>query len=58
MNEIMDSKKATPLEGTYKGYNYLVNSGQEQPQTTHADRYNNNKAVVIPATVLENLIVI
>lgn len=49
MHEIMDSKNPNPLEGTYRGYNFLANSGNEQPQTTHADRYRLNSAYGISA---------
>ncbi len=49
MDKIMGTNKTNPLEGTYKGYQYLVKSGQEQPQTTHADRYHNNMAYGIAA---------
>ncbi|QLG45381.1 M1 family metallopeptidase [Costertonia aggregata] len=49
MNEIMDSKKENPFEGSYKGYYYLANSGKEQPQTTHADRYDSNTPYGISA---------
>ena len=49
MNEIMDDKKQNPFENTYKGYYNLVNSGKEQPQTTHADRYDLNFAYSISA---------
>ncbi len=49
MNEIMTPKKENPFESSYKGYRYLVNSGKEQPQTTHADRYASNTAYGISA---------
>jgi len=44
MNEVLDQKKPNPLNGTYTGYINLANSGVEQPQTTHADRYVHNFA--------------
>ncbi|MCJ7468132.1 MAG: M1 family metallopeptidase [Maribacter sp.] len=44
MNEIMEPKKENPFEDTYKSYYNLVFSGQEEPQTTHADRYALNAA--------------
>ena len=44
MNEIMDSNKDFPTEGAYRSYYGLAKSGKEQPQTTHADRYNYNGA--------------
>lgn len=49
MQEVMDSNNTNPLEGTYRGYNFLANSGTEQPQTTHADRYRLNSAYGISA---------
>ncbi|WP_047417632.1 M1 family metallopeptidase [Cellulophaga sp. Hel_I_12] len=49
MNEYMGEKKANPFEGSYRGYYYLVNSGKEQPQTTHADRYAENTPYSIAA---------
>ncbi|PKB42674.1 peptidase M1-like protein [Cellulophaga sp. RHA19] len=49
MNEVMDQKKDNPFEGSYRGYYYLVNSGKEQPQTTHADRYHENTPYSIAA---------
>jgi len=44
MNEIMDSNNDFPTEGAYRSYYGLAKSGKEQPQTTHADRYNYNGA--------------
>ncbi|MEO0526942.1 MAG: M1 family metallopeptidase [Bacteroidota bacterium] len=49
MNQIMDQQKENPFEDAYKGYYALVNSGKEQPQTTHADRYDLNFAYGIAA---------
>jgi hypothetical protein len=49
MTEIMDLNKDNPFEGTYKGYRNLALSGKEQPQTTHADRYDLNFAYGISA---------
>lgn len=49
MNEIMEQGKQNPFEGSYKGYFALVNSGKEQPQTTHADRYDLNFAYGVSA---------
>ncbi|EAR02840.1 M1 family metallopeptidase [Maribacter sp. HTCC2170] len=48
-NEIRESKKDNPFENSYKGYYYLVNSGKEQPQTTHADRFAENMPYGIAA---------
>ena len=49
MNEIMDQQKENPFENSYKGYYALVSSGKEQPQGTHADRYDLNFAYGISA---------
>lgn len=49
MNQIMEQGKDNPFEGSYRGYFNLVNSGFEQPQTTHADRYDKNFAYGVAA---------
>ncbi len=49
MNQVMDQKKDNPFRGSYRGYQYLVKSGKEQPQSTHADRYNENMPYSIAA---------
>ncbi|WP_422082793.1 M1 family metallopeptidase [Ulvibacterium sp.] len=49
MNEIMGPKKENPLQDSYNGYYNLALSGKEQPQTTHADRYDLNYAYGISA---------
>ena len=38
-NVVLEENKDNPHSGSYRGYMYLANSGKEQPQTTHADRY-------------------
>lgn len=43
-NEVLGEKAEKPFERTYQGYVRLANSGVEQPQTTHADRYKLNAA--------------
>ncbi|TVZ52622.1 M1 family metallopeptidase [Dokdonia sp. Hel_I_53] len=48
-NEITGGDNPNPLAGSYRGYYYLVKSGKEQPQTTHADRYNENMPYSIAA---------
>jgi len=45
----MNQNKENPFEGSYRGYRALVNSGKEQPQTTHSDRYDLNFAYSISA---------
>ncbi|NNK72588.1 MAG: M1 family metallopeptidase, partial [Flavobacteriaceae bacterium] len=44
MNTVMDRNRKNPNSGSYRGYFSLVNSGREQPQSTHADRYAFNSA--------------
>ena len=44
MNEIMNRDKQDPFRSFYASYRNLVDSGYEQPQTTHADRYQYNAA--------------
>ncbi|NND80680.1 MAG: M1 family peptidase, partial [Maribacter sp.] len=44
MNKIMGRNKSNPFENSYKGYRNLALSGKEQPQSTHADRYEHNYA--------------
>nr|WP_236263019.1 M1 family metallopeptidase [Aggregatimonas sangjinii] len=48
-NEIREQNKENPFENSYKGYYYLVSTGKEQPQTTHADRYDSNTPYGISA---------
>ena len=49
MNEVMEQNRENPVAGSYSGYYRLVESGFEQPQTTHADRYNRNFAYSVAA---------
>jgi len=49
MNEIMDRKNEQPYLSSYRGYYSLVKSGNEQPLTTHSDRYNFNYTYSIGA---------
>ena len=42
-------QEGDPLEGSYRGYNFLATSGVEQPLSTHADRYNTNRNYGIAA---------
>ena len=44
LNVVMNKNEENPIAGAYKSYFKLVASGLEQPQTTHADRYNYNFA--------------
>ena len=50
-NEFATKKVANPLEGNYRAYYSLVNSGKEQPQTTHGDRYDENRPYSISSYV-------
>ena len=49
MDKLMDRNKSNPFENTYKGYRNLALSGKEQPQSTHADRYEHNYAYGVSA---------
>ena len=49
MNEVMNQNKEHPTIGAYNSYIHLVNSGKEQPQTTHSDRYDYNYAFGVSA---------
>ena len=52
LNELKGDKKETnPFKGTYAAYYSLVNSGKEQPQTTHGDRYDENRPYSISSYV-------
>ena len=43
-DEILEENKEFPLEGSYRGYYNLANSGVEMPQSTNANRYSHNYA--------------
>ncbi len=47
MNDMADKKTENPHENAYKGYFAMANSGKEQPQTTHSDRYDENRVYSI-----------
>ena len=49
LNEIADKKVINPHADSYTSYLNLVKSGKEQPQTTHADRYDENRPYGIQA---------
>ncbi|MGB3590982.1 MAG: M1 family metallopeptidase [Nonlabens sp.] len=49
MNEIYNKNAVNPHAGSYRGYVFLANSGKEQPASTHADRYELNRAYGITA---------
>jgi hypothetical protein len=44
VNKVLDEGRENPFAGSYRSYLRLANSGVEQPQTTHADRYEYNAA--------------
>ncbi|HLF51530.1 M1 family metallopeptidase [Flavobacterium sp.] len=47
LNEIAEKKAENPFTGSYGGYFSMVNSGKELPQTTHADRFDENRVYSI-----------
>lgn len=47
LNEIADKKVENPFTGAYKGYFWMANSGKELPQSTHADRFDENRVYSI-----------
>lgn len=47
LNEIAEKKVTNPHKGSYDGYYYMVKSAKEQPQSTHADRYDFNQTYSI-----------
>ncbi|WP_395043485.1 M1 family metallopeptidase [Flavobacterium sp.] len=42
--EMSDKKAENPIIGSYKAYRKLVESGKEQPLSTHADRFDENRS--------------
>ncbi|WP_337968086.1 M1 family metallopeptidase [uncultured Flavobacterium sp.] len=52
LNELKGDKKVeNPFKGNYTAYYNLVNSGKEQPETTHGDRYDENRPYSISSYV-------
>jgi hypothetical protein len=49
MDHVFDLNSENPSAGSYASYIRLANSGFEQPQTTHADRYARNGAYGLTA---------
>jgi len=49
LNEIAINKQVNPHSDSYLGYYALVKSGKEEPQTTHSDRYLENRSYSIDA---------
>jgi hypothetical protein len=52
LNELAGDKKvANPFKGNYAAYYQLVNSGKEQSQSTHGDRYDENRPYSISSYI-------
>ena len=51
VNELAVKKAANPFESSYKTYAKLVESGKEQPLSTHSDRYDENRSYSIASYV-------
>jgi hypothetical protein len=51
LNELAVKKEENPFKGNYSAYYKLVESGKEQPQTTHGDRYDENRPYSISSYV-------
>lgn len=49
MNHLFDRGSDFPYAGSYRGYQFIVESGIEEPLTTHADHYNTNRAYSVAA---------
>ncbi|WP_293891914.1 M1 family metallopeptidase [Flavobacterium sp.] len=47
LNEIPDKKTENPFKSIYKTYYNLVESGKEQPLSTHGDRFDVNRSYTI-----------
>ena len=47
LNEIAEAKAKNPWGGAYRGYASMATSGFELPQTTHADRFDQNRVYSI-----------
>jgi len=49
--ELSDKKGENPILGSYKAYTKLVDSGKEQPLTTHADRFDENRSYSVASYI-------
>lgn len=47
LNAISDTKVSNPYAAAYKGYVSMATSGKELPQSTHADRFDENRVYSI-----------
>jgi aminopeptidase N len=54
-NELKEIKAPNPFASNYRAYTQLVNSGKEQSQTTHADRFDENRSYAISSYVKGSL---
>ena len=43
LNEVLNRQQTNPHSGSYLNYSYVAQSGYEQPQTTHSDRYSDSR---------------
>ncbi len=43
LNELTGKKEANPFKNNYNAYFSMANSGKEQPQSTHGDRFDENR---------------
>jgi len=51
LNELKDKKEENPFKGNYATYYKLVESGKEQPLSTHGDRYDENRSYSIASYI-------
>lgn len=51
INELSGKKVENPFKGNYNAYYKLIESGKEQAQTTHGDRYDENRPYSISSYV-------
>lgn len=47
LNTIADIPKDNPFKGAYNNYYFMVQTGKELPQSTHADRFDDNRTYSI-----------
>jgi hypothetical protein len=50
-NELSDKKVENPFKGNYNAYYKLIESGKEQAQSTHGDRYDENRPYSVSSYV-------
>ncbi len=48
-NEVMEQNIPNPFISSYQNYIYQANSGEEQPQSTHSDRYSTGRGYGVSA---------